>query len=93
MQSTGRVRVFSGAAAGAGSGVVLLEFLGHQLYDALGLAAASRLGYSIAPVGDWNADGFGDLALGAPADHRIDPDATLPLATWSGQFSAITTGA
>ncbi len=36
-----------------------------------GEAFRDNIGYSVATVGDFNADGFGDVVIGAPLDERI----------------------
>lgn len=61
----GRVFVFFGGAAPDATAD----------YDLQGTVDAGQFGYSVAGLLDWNLDGFGDLAVGAPFDATVAADA------------------
>ncbi|MBL8804385.1 MAG: FG-GAP repeat protein, partial [Planctomycetes bacterium] len=69
-----------------------------ELYVVNGAATVDRLGASVCAVGDVDADGYGDLAIGAPGSDAFAPNAGQVLVisgrtrqtirTWSGSAAS-----
>ncbi len=57
--------------AGAGSATLVSGRSGQPLFTVFGEAAGDAFGCSVANVGDVNADGFADFAVGARNNRRI----------------------
>lgn len=70
----GRAEVYSGA-----DGSLIWRFLGFAITD------DSRFGYSVAPAGDVNNDGFDDLIIGAPGSTTGRIDAPGAAFVYSGK--------
>jgi hypothetical protein len=66
----GKVFVIFGKAGGVGASFNLSSLNGTNGFTITGQAAGDHLGSSVAPAGDLNGDGIGDLVIGAV---RADP--------------------
>jgi hypothetical protein len=71
---SGVVYVINGAAVGSS---LDLSSPGVAAYRIVGAATADHAGAAVAPAGDVNGDGFGDILVGAPrAGITLDPSAS-----------------
>lgn len=72
--TTGRVYVvFGSPVLGAGGHMRLADLDGKNGLRFAGPAIGEFVGYSVAGIGDMNADGFADLAIGAPSAVATGP--------------------
>jgi hypothetical protein len=84
--AAGAVYVFSGSADGIGSGVRLT-----QTNISAGNEAADRFGAALA-AGDFNKDGFADLAVGIPGEAVGSATKAGAIAVFAGKATGLTTG-
>ena len=62
--------VLPGPTASAPAGSDIDPFI-HLAWSALGAKTNSRMGDAVAPAGDVNGDGYGDVLVAAPGDSLI----------------------
>ena len=92
--SAGRAWVLFGSAAGVGA-VDLGLLTPLQGFAIAGAAAGDEAGWSVTGAGDFNGDGFADLAIGARRSDTAGPDSgeICLLFGHGGPFSSIDLGA
>jgi hypothetical protein len=84
--AAGAVYVFNGSASGIGSGIRLT-----QTNVSAGNEAGDRFGAALA-AGDFNKDGFADLAVGIPGEAVGSETNAGAIAVFAGKSSGLTTG-
>src|SRR5690606_26160660 len=85
--AAGSVSVFPGSANGISSGIRLTQ----SNVSGMGNEAGDQFGAALA-AGDFNKDGYADLAVGIPGEKLGDAPKAGAIAVFLGKAAGLTTG-